>query len=144
MTHRRSSERLKFLRIDMRAYFARKQLARVACFLAGIWLFHNFLLSDQSLIRYFMLRSDNDRIRVEIAETRETLDSLKALTVDLERNPAVIERVAREKYRMLRDDETAYVFLPVNESERETLLQEAVAAREREILQEPPKEKNTR
>lgn len=144
MAHRRSSERLKFLRIDVRAYFARKQLARVACFLAGIWLFHNFLLSDQSLIRYFMLRSDNNRICVEIAETCETLDSLKALTVDLERNPTVIERVAREKYRMLRDDETAYVFLSVNESDRETLLMEAITARIREAEQELSEEENTR
>ncbi|MFH1278164.1 MAG: septum formation initiator family protein [Candidatus Eisenbacteria bacterium] len=119
MTLRNPRERLRMLRIDFRALLARKQFYRLLGILAGTWLVWTFLLSDDSLIRYAVLRAENRDLIAEIERTEAALDSLGALGADLERDPAAVERVARERYHLLAKGEKSYVFLPVDESEKE-------------------------
>ena len=129
---RRSPDRLKFLRIDHRAIFARRQFKRLCWVLAGIWVVYTFLLGDFSLIRHFVLRSDNATLRAAIIETEAELDSIRTLTENLRDDPETIERVARERYHMVRQDEVAYVFVPIDEREKPRLLEEAARAAEAE------------
>jgi len=127
---RRSPDRLKFLRIDHRAIFARRQFKRLCWLLAGIWVVYTFLLGDFSVFRYLVLRGENSSLRAEIVETEGRLDSLRVLTENLRDDRETIERVARERYHMVRDDEVAYVFVEIDERDKKRLLEEAARAAE--------------
>ena len=50
--------------------------------------------------------------RARVAVLRIELDSLATLAHDLETNPAVQERVAREQFGMIRDGEVLYRVVP--------------------------------
>ena len=50
--------------------------------------------------------------RAHVAALRIELDSLTRLATDLESNPAVQERVAREQFGMIRDGEVLYRVVP--------------------------------
>ena len=50
--------------------------------------------------------------RARVAALRLELDSLAKLAHDLETNPAVQERVAREQFGMIRDGEVLYRVVP--------------------------------
>lgn len=50
--------------------------------------------------------------RAKVAALRAELDSLAKLAKDLETNPAVQERVAREQFGMIRDGEVLYRVVP--------------------------------
>lgn len=50
--------------------------------------------------------------RAAVAALRVDLDSLGTLAHDLETNPAVQERVAREQFGMIRDGEVLYRVVP--------------------------------
>jgi cell division protein FtsB len=50
--------------------------------------------------------------RAAVAALRVDLDSLAKLAHDLETNPAVQERVAREQFGMIRDGEVLYRVVP--------------------------------
>ena len=50
--------------------------------------------------------------RATVAALRIELDSLTRLARDLETDPAVQERVAREQFGMIRDGETLYRVVP--------------------------------
>jgi len=50
--------------------------------------------------------------RTRVAGLRVDLDSLGKLAADLETNPAVQERVAREQFGMIRDGEVLYRVVP--------------------------------
>jgi cell division protein FtsB len=118
MRTRRSRDRLRFLRVDHRSLFARRQFIRLIFIVAGIWMVYTFLLSDQSLVSYFYLRHENGVLREQIRQAEASADSLQALADDLEKNRDAIERMARERYQMRGKEEMAYVFIPVDESEK--------------------------
>ena len=63
-----------------------------------------------------LLRLNRDRRDAEarLARTRREVDSLKAQALKLERDPATIERVARERFGMIKDGETLYRFVPAD------------------------------
>ena len=46
----------------------------------------------------------------DLATTEAAIDSLRAVAAELESDPAAIERVARERYGMIRDGEILYRF----------------------------------
>lgn len=50
--------------------------------------------------------------RAKVAGLRVEIDSLAKLAHDLETNPAVQERVAREQFGMIRDGEVLYRVVP--------------------------------
>ena len=50
--------------------------------------------------------------RAKVAVLRVDIDSLATLAHDLETNPAVQERVAREQFGMIRDGEVLYRVVP--------------------------------
>jgi len=50
--------------------------------------------------------------RAKVAALRTELDSLAKLAHDLETNPAVQERVAREQFGVIRDGEVLYRVVP--------------------------------
>ncbi len=124
---KRSSDRLHFLRFDHRSYFDRKRLVRFSLLLVALWLGNTFFLGDQSVFTLLQLKRENSALRGAIAHAEATVDSLRTMAERLRSDPSMIERVARERYRMVRDDEKQYLFIDIPESEKERLVEEVRA-----------------
>ncbi len=141
MTDWRSPDRLRFLRVDHRAVFARKQFVRLVLVLAAVWVAHVFLISDHSVFRHTLLETENLRLREEIARMDSVLDSLDVTAEELEYDRERIERVARERYHLSAPGEKSYIFVSVEKSDRQRLLEEALERKrvEREEQEEAEK-----
>ncbi len=135
----RSPERLRFLRIDHRAIFARKQFARLVGIIALVWVAYVFLVSEHSVFRQAVLARENVRLRDEITKAESALDSLEVAVIELETDRSRIERLARERYHYVGEEEKAYVFVEVDKEDSPRLLEQALARRRE--LEEKAKEK---
>ena len=73
---------------------------------------------------YFALRRTRDAVAREqavLAERRRQIDSLRAWADSLELDPATLERLARERFGMVREGETLYQFTePEDSAARDT------------------------
>jgi cell division protein FtsB len=69
---------------------------------------------EYSAFDLLRLKRDRRDAETRLARTRREVDSLKAQALKLERDPATIERVARERFGMIREGETLYRFVPVD------------------------------
>lgn len=50
------------------------------------------------------------KLKKELAKNREERDAKLKIYNDLERNPKAVEKVAREKYRLVKEGETVLIF----------------------------------
>jgi len=69
---------------------------------------------EYSAVDLLRLKRDRRGAEQDLARTRREVDSLKAAARRLERDPATIERVARERFGMIREGETLYRFVPMD------------------------------
>lgn len=65
---------------------------------------------EYTIFRIRTLESLEAERESELAATEAAIDSLRAVAAELESDPAAIERVARERYGMIRDGEILYRF----------------------------------
>lgn len=73
---------------------------------------------EYSIFELRQARIDIDEARLELAELRERIDSLSARADSLENDPVTLERIARERFGMIREGETLYRFaVPGGEEE---------------------------
>jgi len=69
---------------------------------------------EYSVFTLLRLRHDRQAARDDVARLRHEVDSLRVQARSLEGDPATIERVARERFGMIREGETLYRFVPVD------------------------------
>jgi cell division protein FtsB len=114
---------------------------RLVLVLAAVWVAHVFLISDHSVFRHTLLETENLRLREEIARMDSVLDSLDVTAEELEYDRERIERVARERYHLSAPGEKSYIFVSVEKSDRQRLLEEALERKrvEREEQEEAEK-----
>jgi len=67
---------------------------------------------EYSTADWITIRRQLEEERTTVAELRIEIDSLAKLAHDLETNPAVQERVAREQFGMIRNGEVLYRIVP--------------------------------
>jgi cell division protein FtsB len=67
---------------------------------------------EYSTADWITIRRQLQEERAKVAELRIEIDSLAKLAHDLETNPAVQERVAREQFGMIRNGEVLYRIVP--------------------------------
>ena len=89
---------------------ARRLLAGGALLVAGYYALWGGEYSAWDLVR---LRRERAAAEVRLAETRAGVDSLRRLAVRLERQDSAVERIARERFGMIRAGEILYRFVPV-------------------------------
>lgn len=65
---------------------------------------------EYTIFRIAGLESLEAESESDLATTEAAIDSLRAVAAELESDPAAIERVARERYGMIRDGEILYRF----------------------------------
>jgi len=67
---------------------------------------------EYSTADWITIRRQLEEERTKVAGLRIEIDSLAKLAHDLETNPAVQERVAREQFGMIRNGEVLYRIVP--------------------------------
>ena len=75
---------------------------------------------EYSIFEIRKARIDVAEARLELADLRERVDSLRARADSLENDRATLERIARERFGMIREGETLYRFAAPGEEEDPT------------------------
>ena len=73
---------------------------------------------EYSVFTLLRLRHDRQAAQDELVRLRGEVDSLRVEARKLDGDPATIERVARERFGMIRDGETLYRFVPVDSARK--------------------------
>ena len=89
----------------------RRLLAGAVLALAGYYALWGGEYSAFHLLR---LKKERAQAEARLARTRAEVDSLRALAGKLEKDDAEVERIARERFGMIRDGELLYRFVPVD------------------------------
>jgi cell division protein FtsB len=89
----------------------RRLLAGGVLALAGYYALWGGEYSAFHLLRLKRERREAD---ARLVQTRAQVDSLRTLAGKLERDDAEVERIARERFGMIRDGELLYRFVPVD------------------------------
>ena len=78
-----------------------------------LWAVYTVLLSPGGAIHLFRLQRDSDRLQARINQLAATCDSLDTVLEAIEnRDPMMLERVAREEFGYARPNERIYVVAP--------------------------------
>jgi len=80
-------------------------------------LYYALFGGEYSAFELRRTRMDVDGQKAELAELRLRIDSLQARIDSLEHDPATLERIARERFGLIREGETLYRFAPSSEGE---------------------------
>ena len=79
-------------------------------------LYFAFQGGEYGTLDLLQLRREEAEERAKVAELRRLVDSLTTAAVGIELDPRVQERVARERFGMIRKGEFLYRMVPVEES----------------------------
>ncbi len=90
---------------------ARRLLAGGVLALAGYYALWG---GEYSYFHLRRLKKERAQAEQRLARTRAEADSLKALAQRLQKDDAEVERIARERFGMIRDGELLYRFVPVD------------------------------
>ena len=86
--------------------------------LLGAWCAYSFLLSDTGLFRIGSLRRENSRLQERRAVLSERVTDLERRRKEQAKDPLLEERVARERFHLVKKDEIVYRY---RESASDTL-----------------------
>ncbi|MCS6896420.1 MAG: septum formation initiator family protein [Nitrospira sp.] len=93
----------------------RKRLAVVlqaAGVAACLWLLVGLVFGEMGLLRYFAMREYARRLESELATLGAEKAALEKEVMRLQRDPAKIEQVARERLGYVREGEIVYQLIP--------------------------------
>lgn len=76
--------------------------------LLGLAVYYAFFGGEYSLLELRSARSAIETQEAELLRLRAERDSLQARADSLENDPATLERIARERFGMIRDGEVLY------------------------------------
>ena len=85
----------------------KRLIVPAALLLAAYWA---VLGGEYSIFEVRRARRDRELEAAELERVRHEVDSLGVLIDSLDTDPAVLERLARERYGMIKDGETLYRF----------------------------------
>ena len=91
---------------------ARRLLAGGALAAAGYYALWGGEYSAWDMVH---LRREQASAQLRLVEARAEVDSLRGLAVRLEKQDTAVERIARERFGMIREGELLYRFVPVEE-----------------------------
>ncbi len=78
--------------------------------LVGLALYFALFGGEYSFLEWRAIRADSREDAVRVSELRHRIDSLSARADSLEWDSSALERLARERYGMIRDGEVLYRF----------------------------------
>jgi cell division protein FtsB len=91
----------------------KRLIVPAALLLAAYWA---VLGGEYSIFEVRRARKDRELEAAELERVRHEVDSLGVLIDSLDSDPAVLERLARERYGMIKEGETLYRFAEPRDS----------------------------
>ncbi|MCP9471131.1 MAG: septum formation initiator family protein [Nitrospira sp.] len=99
-----------------RHWLSRQRRAAVALKMMGLgaclWLLVGLVFGEMGLLRYLDMREHAGRLEGELASLQAEKAALEKEVLRLQRDPAKIEQVARERLGYVRKGETVYQLTP--------------------------------
>ena len=89
--------------------------------LLGLAAYYAFFGGEYSLLELRHARAEIQAQEEELSVLREEVVYLRARADSLENDPATLERLARERYGMIRPGEVLYLFNEPRDSARDTI-----------------------
>jgi len=89
--------------------------------LIGLAVYYAVFGGEYSLFELRKARAEIEAREKEVAALSRTLDSLRAWVDSLQNDSATLERLAREKFGMIRDGEVLYRLAEPPEARRDTV-----------------------
>lgn len=89
----------------------KKALLPAALLIAAYWAMCG---GEYTILDLYRARATRAGEAAEVARLQAAIDSLTARVDLLENDPEALERIARERYGLIRDGETLYRFVPVD------------------------------
>jgi cell division protein FtsB len=89
--------------------------------LLGLAVYYAVFGGEYSLLEMHRTRQEVEAQREELATLRKTVDSLRARADSLEHDSATLERLARERFGMIREGEVLYRLAEPRDSARDTV-----------------------
>jgi cell division protein FtsB len=86
----------------------------LACAVAALAGYYAVWGGEYSAFHLMRLGEESAAAQSRLAHVREEVDSLKALAERLESDDETVERIARERFGMVREGELLYRFVPVD------------------------------
>ncbi len=90
------------------AAFKSKLLLRISLVVIVLGALAFLFLHENGILKYLELKSELNKIDTEITASEKKLKSLQAEIDSLQNNKAKIERVAREKFNMMKKNEKTF------------------------------------
>ena len=85
-----------------------KQFFKGVIFLIGFSLIIVFVFGDHGLLKLYKIKSKRQMIQNKIAILREEREKLKGEKTKIENDLSYIEKIAREKYKMVKPGEKIF------------------------------------
>jgi len=87
---------------------SQKQFFKGLIFLICFSLIIVFIFGDHGLIKLYKIKNERQIIQEKIASLREEREKLKAEKIKIENDLSYIEKIAREKYKMVKPGEKIF------------------------------------
>ena len=102
----------KSRRAQQQVAATQKQFIRGIIFLLCITLLIIFIFGDHGLLQLYKLKRDRAKVQAQIAQLRKERERVMVEKNRLENDIQYLEKLARERYRMVKPGEKVYKVIP--------------------------------
>ena len=89
-----------------------RQFVRGVLFLIGVTLLIIFIFGDHGLLQLYKLERERAKVQAQIAQLRKERERVMVEKNRLENDIQYLEKLARERYRMVKPGEKVYKVIP--------------------------------
>jgi len=102
----------KLRRVQQQVAATQKQFIRGIILLFCITLLILFIFGDHGLLQLYKLKRDRGKVQAQIAQLRKERERVMVEKNQLENDIQYLEKLARERYRMVKPGEKVYKVIP--------------------------------
>ena len=102
----------KLRRVQQQVAATQKQFIRGIIFLLCITLLIIFIFGDHGLLQLYKLKRDRAKVQAQISQLRKERERVMVEKNRLENDIQYLEKLARERYRMVKPGEKVYKVIP--------------------------------
>ena len=99
-------------RVQQQVAATQKQFIRGIIFLLCITLLIIFIFGDHGLLQLYKLKRDRAKVQAQISQLRKERERVMVEKNRLENDIKYLEKLARERYRMVKPGEKVYKVIP--------------------------------
>ena len=99
-------------KVQQQVAATQKQFIRGIIFLLCITLLIIFIFGDHGLLQLYKLKRDRAKVQTQIAQLRKERERVMVEKNRLENDIQYLEKLARERYRMVKPGEKVYKVIP--------------------------------